>query len=151
MLTQKAKYALKAMLHLARAPQGTSTLAARIADAESVPRKFLELILLELKNEGLVRSRRGRGGGYALARPASEITFGEIIRIAGGPLAPIACASKTAYRRCEDCRDEATCETRQVMARARDAIAAVLDGTTLADAISGRDPDAVFAERQAAE
>jgi Rrf2 family protein len=136
MLSQKCKYALAAILALARAPDEALLLVGEIADSENLPRKFLEAILLELNRNGLVRSRRGRGGGYALAKPAAEITFGQVVRIMDGPLAPLSCVSVNYYRACDDCRDEQTCAIRKVMARVREAIAAELDGTTLADALS---------------
>ncbi len=136
MLSQKCKYALSAMMALARAPEDELLLVSDIAEAENLPRKFLEAILLELNRNGLVRSRRGRGGGYALAKPPAEITFGQVVRIMDGPLAPLSCVSVNYYRACDDCRDEQTCAIRRVMQRVRDAIAAELDGTTLADALS---------------
>jgi Rrf2 family protein len=134
MLSQKCKYALSALLVLARAPADQQQPVSDIAEQEQLPRKFLEAILLELNRNGLVRSRRGRGGGYALAKPADEITFGQVVRIMDGPLAPLSCVSVNYYRRCDDCRDEETCSIRRVMQRVRDAIAGELDGTTLADA-----------------
>jgi Rrf2 family protein len=137
MLTKKAKYALKAALHLARSEAGASVLIADVAVAERIPKKFLESILLTLKNRGILVSRKGRGGGYALARPADQVSFGEIVRIMDGPLAPVPCVSVTAYRACEECPSEAACEIRAVMKRVRDAISEVLDATTLADALKG--------------
>jgi Rrf2 family protein len=89
-----------------------------------------------LNRNGLVRSRRGRGGGYALAKPADLITFGQVVRIMDGPLAPLSCVSVNYYRRCDDCKDEQACEIRRVMRRVRDAIAAELDGTSLAQALA---------------
>lgn len=135
MLSQKAKYALKAMIALATEKEGNLLQAGDIAERQNVPRKFLELILLDLRKHGLVRSQRGKLGGYALAKPADAITFGQIIRIMDGPLAPIPCASLTGYRRCADCRDEKACAVRRTMREVRDAAAAILDGTTIADAI----------------
>ena len=135
MLTQKAKYALHALLYLADQPAGEPTLIADIAESQQMPRKFLELILLELKRHGLVRSMRGKHGGYTLAKPAESISFGQVVRYIEGPLALVPCASKTAYRRCEDCLSEAECPIRDTMRRARDAVARVLDNATLADAI----------------
>ncbi|HEY6000314.1 MAG TPA: Rrf2 family transcriptional regulator [bacterium] len=135
MLTKKAKYALKAALHLARRGEGEAVLIADIAETERIPKKFLESILLTMKNRGILVSRKGRGGGYALARPAGEVSFGEIVRIMDGPLAPVACVSVTAYRPCEECASEETCEVHGVMKRVRDAISEVLDATTLADAL----------------
>jgi Rrf2 family protein len=134
-LTNKAKYALKAALHLARRESEGAVLIAEIAEAERIPKKFLESILLAMKNRGLLVSRKGRGGGYALARSSELVSFGEIVRIMDGPLAPVPCVSVTAYRRCEECPSEERCEIRGVMQRARDAISAVLDSTSLADAL----------------
>ncbi len=135
MLTNKAKYALKAALLLARREALGPQLISDIAATERIPKKFLESILLTMKNRGLLLSRKGRGGGYALARPAGEVSFGEIVRIMDGPLAPVPCVSVTAYRRCEECAREERCEIRAVMKRVRDAISEVLDATTLADAV----------------
>jgi Rrf2 family protein len=134
-LTKRAKYALKAALHLARREAEGPVLISEIAAAERIPKKFLESILLTLKNRGILVSRKGRGGGYALARAPDLVTFGEIVRIMDGPLAPVPCVSVTAYRRCEECPSEKNCGIRGVMQRARDAISAVLDATSLADAL----------------
>ena len=135
MLTQRSKYALRAMLMLAAQKPGELVLAADIAKKRKVPQKFLELILLDLKKRGLLVSQRGKNGGYRLARPPSKITFGEIVRLTDGPLAPLACASLTGYQRCRDCEDEKTCTIRKTMRKVRDASAAILDHTTLADAV----------------
>jgi Rrf2 family protein len=143
MLSQKCKYALQALLVLARENSDNLLLVSDIAERENLPKKFLEAILLELNRNGLVRSRRGRGGGYALAKPADLITFGQVVRIMDGPLAPLACVSVNYYRRCDECHDEQTCEIRKVMRRVRDAIAAELDGTSLAQALAdGKIPQA---------
>ena len=132
MLSQKCKYALQALLVLARETNDELLLVSDIAEKENLPKKFLEAILLELNRNGLVRSRRGRGGGYALAKAPEAITFGQVVRIMDGPLAPLSCVSVNYYRRCDDCRDEQSCAIRKVMRRVRDAIAHELDGTTLA-------------------
>ncbi len=146
MLSQKCKYALRALIVLARAPDDELMLVGDIAEQESLPKKFLEAILLELNRNGLVRSRRGRGGGYALAKTADRITFGQVVRIMDGPLAPLSCVSVNYYRRCDDCKSEQDCEIRRVMQRVRDAIADELDGTTLAAALETPDlPAAVVA------
>lgn len=137
MLSQKAKYALRALLMLAEREPGNLVMVSEIAESENVPRKFLELILLDLKKQGILISQRGRGGGFALARSPDQITFGQVIRLMDGPIAPLPCASVTGYRRCNDCRDETTCAIRQVMRRVRDAMAEILDHTSLADAIGG--------------
>jgi Rrf2 family protein len=144
LLSQKCKYALQALLSLAREPSQGMLLVSDIAERENLPKKFLEAILLELNRNGLVRSRRGRGGGYALAKPADLITFGQVVRIIDGPLAPLSCVSVNYYRRCEDCRDEMTCDIRKVMRRVRDAIANELDGTSLQDALNGVVPKQVL-------
>ena len=135
MLSQKARYALRAMIELAR-EDGQMT-AGELADRADAPRKFLEAILLSLSREGLVASRRGKFGGYVLGRPAEAISFAEIIRLVDGPLALAPCVSRTAFRRCEDCRDLAACALREALLKARDATAAVLEGYSLADAARG--------------
>lgn len=135
MLSQKAKYALRALLMLAEQGGDAPILIADIAERQHVPRKFLEAILLELKQHGLLVSRRGKHGGYGLARPPSRISFGEVIRLIDGPLAPLPCLSRSAYRRCRDCEDERTCVIRRVFAETHAATAQLLDQTTLADAL----------------
>jgi len=136
MLSQKARYALHALIVLARHNASEPMLIADIAGEARVPRKFLEQILLDLKKRGVVRSVRGRAGGYLLGRAPNEITFAEIIRVNDGPLALAPCASVTAYQRCADCVDEKTCAIRKVLLAARDATAAVLESRTLADAVA---------------
>src|ERR1700743_3877343 len=109
MLTNKGKYGLKAMIHLAGLEPGRPALVSDIAEANEIPKKFLDTILGELRNAGFVNSKKGKGGGYTLAKPANQIRVGHIVRVLDGPLAPIQCASKTSYRRCDDCKSEATC------------------------------------------
>ncbi len=138
MLSQKTKYALRALLMLAEEGEGQMVQVADIAERQKVPKKFLELILLELKKHGLLHSRRGKNGGYALGKPASEIFFGHIVRIMDGPIAPLPCASLTGYRKCSDCPDEATCPIRRIMRRVRDAMSEILDKTSIADALTPR-------------
>jgi Rrf2 family protein len=133
MLTKKGKYGLKAMLHLAERAPGEPSLVSEIASSNNIPKKFLDTILGELRNAGFVNSKKGKGGGYTLARPAHEIRIGHVIRVLDGPLAPIQCASRTAYRRCDDCADEKRCGVRLIMLEAREAISTVLDNRTLAD------------------
>lgn len=106
-----------------------------LAREESIPVKFLEVILLDVKNKGLVGSKLGRNGGYYLTRPASAVTLGSIVRVLEGPLAPLPCASETAFRACDECQDVEHCATRIIMRRVRDAMSDVLDRTTLADLI----------------
>jgi Rrf2 family protein len=132
-LSRKARYALRALYALSAEETRGPVLIADLAEREKIPHKFLETILLELKNAGVLKSKKGKGGGYSLARSPEQITMGQVIRIIDGPLAPIPCASERAFVRCEECVDETTCGTRQVMKKVRDAIAAILDSTTLAD------------------
>ena len=135
MLTQRSRYALRAMLVLANEPLGAPPFPmSRIANEALIPRKFLEIILGELRAAGLVTSTRGKAGGFHLARPAHLISFGDIIRTIEGPLALVPCVSRTAYRRCKDCRSEADCAIRRAMLIVRDDTARILDGTSLADA-----------------
>ena len=133
MITKKAKYGLLAMIQLARAESNRPVLISTMAKQGAIPRKFLELILLELKRKGILRSKRGKGGGYSLARPPELIRLGTILRILDGPLAPLPCVSETAYERCDECKDEKTCGIRTVMKEARDSMALILDNTTLAE------------------
>jgi len=134
MLTQRSRYALRAMLFLAEQPATVPTAMNRVATGATVPRKFLELILADLRDAGFLLSTRGKMGGYRLARAPHLISLGEIIRVIEGPLALVPCVSRTAYRPCNDCKDEATCAIRLAMSRVRDETARILDGTSLADA-----------------
>ena len=140
MISQKAKYALRALVVLVKAPPETSLMISEISKAQAIPKKFLEQILLDLKHHGLVASRRGKAGGYGLLRPADTISFGEVLRIVDGPIAPLPCLSKIAYRKCEDCQEEASCEVRRVFAQVADATRAVLDRTTVGDAVGANLP-----------
>ena len=132
----KAKYGLRALVALTREYGKGPVLIADLAASESIPRKFLELILLDLKRKGLLQSKKGKGGGYNLSRPPSLISLGEVIRALDGPIALLPCVSQTAYRRCEECVDEWTCGIRQVMKEVRDATSAIFDGTTLEDLLT---------------
>ncbi|TAK14375.1 MAG: Rrf2 family transcriptional regulator [Anaerolineae bacterium] len=136
-LSKRGEYGLRAMIFLA-AHAGEESLFSigEIAERENIPERFLEQILLSLKNAGLLQSKKGAAGGYYLARPADKITLGEIERVLDGPLAPIRCVSHIAYEKC-DCPDEASCGLRMAMFDVRAAIAGVLDRTTLAD-VAGR-------------
>ncbi len=136
MLTRKTKYALRALACLARAAPGGWLSVATIAAREKLPRKFLERILLDLNRSGFVHSRKGREGGYTLAAPAHTLPIADVVRRMDGPLAPVPCVSRTAYRRCTDCGDEASCCIRPVMKRVRDAIAEVLEHTSVAELAS---------------
>lgn len=139
MLSKKAKYGIRALLYLCQQKEGTPVLIRDIAAKERLPKKFLEVILLELRSAGILHSRPGRGGGYTLNRAPKTITLGRVLRLIDGPLAPISCVSQTAYAPCKDCLDEKTCAIRAVMKQVRDATAKVLDETTLADMIEQQD------------
>ena len=134
-ISRRTQYGLKAMQALGRRYREGPVLISSLARDEAIPLKFLEAILLDLKSRGLLESRLGRKGGYLLARPPSAITIGSIIRILEGPLAPLPCASETAFKACEECVDVENCGTRIIMRRVRDAISDVLDRTTLAELI----------------
>jgi len=136
MLTKKSKYALKALIYLAKTDDLIQI--AELSEKENIPQKFLENILLELRKHGLLYSKRGKEGGYKLGKDASEITFGQIIRILDGPLAPISCVSQIAYQKCDECDDEKTCAIRRIMKMVRDETANILDGTTLKDAVKSK-------------
>jgi Rrf2 family protein len=140
MISQKAKYAFKALFYLAAQPHGAAVQIEAVAKAEEIPRKFLEHILLDLKRHGIVASRRGRAGGYVLLRTPEEMTIGGILRAVDGPIAPLPCISRTAYRRCSDCRDEKTCTVRRLFADTYSATLLLMDGTSLADAMAGGNP-----------
>jgi Rrf2 family protein len=135
MLTKKSKYALKALLYLAKNEEQLVQIS-ELSQKENIPQKFLENILLELRNHGLLYSKRGKDGGYKLGKTPDEITFGQIIRILDGPLAPIGCVSQIAYQKCDECVDEKTCNIRRVMKKVRDQTAEILDGTSLKDALN---------------
>ena len=137
-LSKRGEYGLRAMIVLATpGPDGKPCIVQirEIAEREHMPAKFLEQILLSLKNAGFLHSRMGVGGGYHLARPAAEISLGQIVRVLDGPLAPVKCVSQMAYEPC-GCPDEATCGLRLVMGEVRNAISELLDGTSLADVTS---------------
>ncbi len=131
-LTNKGKYGLKAMVHLAGTDRAKPELVADIARLNNIPKKFLDAIMGALRNAGLVQSKKGKGGGFVLSRSPADIMVGQIIRALDGPLAPIRCASQIYYQPCPDC-NERECEVRSMMCEVRDAIARVLDNRTLAE------------------
>ncbi|HWU50324.1 MAG TPA: Rrf2 family transcriptional regulator, partial [Asticcacaulis sp.] len=132
--SMKAKYALKALTYMAQ-HSTEAVRSRRIAESENIPQKFLDNILQDLRNSGFVDAKRGIFGGYFLAKPASDIRIGDIIRVIDGPLAPIRCASLSAYQKCDDCVDEAACQLRRLMADVRNAMSSVLDQRCLQDLI----------------
>jgi len=136
MLTAKGKYGLKALVHLATLQPGETTQAMEIAEAHNIPKKFLDAILGDLRNAGIVFSKKGPGGGYMLALAPSDIKIGQVIRTIDGPLAPIACASRSAYQPCPDCKSVKTCTVRLMMTKVRNTLSDVLDRLTLADMVA---------------
>ena len=136
MISQKAKYAFKALLVLAKS-QGRTVQIEEIAREDAIPRKFLEQILLELKHAGLIASRRGPTGGYTLIKDPAEISIGQVLRIVDGPIAPLPCLSRTAYRRCLDCRDESNCGVRRLFAETYSATLLFMERATLSEALKG--------------
>ena len=131
-LSKRTQYSLRALYALAREYGKGPTLISDLAEEESIPKKFLEQILLSLKGLGLVTSKKGKGGGYMLMHPPDQITIATVIRMIDGPLAPLPCASETRFRKCDECVDIETCGTRIVMKEVRDSIAEILERTTLA-------------------
>ncbi len=133
MLTNKGKYGLKALVHLAALAPGQTAQSIEIAKANNVPKKFLDAILGELRVAGMIVTRKGKHGGYMLSRPPAEIMAGAAIRALDGPLAPIACASRQSYRPCLDCGDVQFCAVRHLMTEVRDLSAKLLDATSIED------------------
>ena len=136
MISQRARYAFKAMVALARAKPGEGLQIRQLCEQEKLPRKFLEQILLTLKAAGYITSRRGRDGGYEILKAPDTIHIGPLLRTVDGPIAPLPCLSRTAYRRCEDCRDEAHCEVRIAFDKAYSLSLSALEKTTLAEVMN---------------
>src|SRR5260370_16932299 len=126
MLAQKSKYALRALLVLAKEYGQGPVLISDIAHREAIPHKFLELILLELRNHGILGSKKGKGGGYFLTRAPEAVHLGEVLRVLEGPLAPLPCAIRSGYIRCTECRDERTSVLRTVIQTIHDAPTRIL-------------------------
>jgi Rrf2 family protein len=150
-ISKRTQYGLKAVLALGKKYGKGPILIATIAEEEGIPLKFLEGILLDLKGLGLLDSKKGKRGGYLLSRPPSAVTVGSLIRMLEGPLAPLPCASETAFQPCDECEDVEACGTRIIMRQVRDAVADVLDRTTLAELIrrseaarNARTPDSLM-------
>ena len=151
MISQRSRYALKALVRLARAKPGESVPARDISQTEGIPHAFLEQIMLDLKRMKLVESKRGKEGGYMLAIEPTQITLAGILRMVDGPVAPLTCLSKTAYKRCEDCADEASCALRHIFQETHRAMLEVLEQRTLAHAIAKADISASEGGRYGAD
>ena len=143
MIAQKTRYALRSLLFLAEEQSGAPVQLSRIAETQRVPPKYLELIMLELKKAGLVKSVRGPKGGYKLSRSAEHISFGEIVRSMEGPIALVSCASVNFYAPCGDCHDEATCAIRRAFSILRDQSSQLLEGISLAEAAGWEKSDEI--------
>ncbi|MGQ0828825.1 MAG: RrF2 family transcriptional regulator [Bacteroidota bacterium] len=136
MISKKSKYAIKALLHLARNFGKGPVLIAHLSEKENIPKKFLEAILLDLRKQGILGSKIGVGGGYYLIKKPSDVVLTQVLRSLDGPIALIPCVSINFYERCDDCVDEAICGIRDVMTEVRDASLKVLTGTTLEDVLN---------------
>lgn len=138
MITQKMKYALKALTVLAdeRAGAGEPLRIEEIARRSETPKRFLEHILLEIRNAGIIASTRGRSGGYVLIKEPSAVPLSGLLRMIDGPIAPLPCLSRRAYQRCEDCVDEASCRIRKVFAEVFWSYLLLIDSMTLADIVA---------------
>jgi Rrf2 family protein len=135
MLSQRTRYTIRALLHLAdRYGEGPVQLS-EIAEAQKIPSKFLTVMLSNMRRAGLVETMRGREGGYWLAKPPGEISYGEIVRLTRGSLGLLPCASRLAYEQCTNCISEDKCRLHRVMLMVRDETARILDGLTLADPV----------------
>ncbi|MCE6988946.1 Rrf2 family transcriptional regulator [Dyadobacter sp. CY323] len=143
MISKKAKYALKALKVLAEQYGKGPVLISYIAEKERIPKKFLEAILLDLRNNGVLQSQKGKGGGYLLRVPPGEVNFSKVLRIIDGPIAPALCVSMFFYGRCDDCKDEESCSLRSVLEKWRDANLAVLDRTTLNDLLEAENANRI--------
>jgi Rrf2 family protein len=135
MLSMKAKYAIRAMIYLSTRCRSTSVVVSEIAEAEFIPRKFLEAILVDLRNERLVSSRMGKKGGYTLAQPSDTISLARVIRAIDGSIAPVPCVDRLSFEPCRDCPDVKTCVVRRVMSQVFEAQQQILEQTSLADMV----------------
>lgn len=134
MISKKTKYALNALVYLANHCDNPEPIQiSRIAESENIPRKFLEAILLDLKNAGMLSSRKGKTGGYYLHKSPDEINIADVMRLFDGPIALLPCVTHTYYERCEECKDEATCGIRSVFLDVRNETVNILKKATLTD------------------
>lgn len=141
MITKKSKYAYKAMLVLVDEYGRGPVLISTISERANIPKKFLEVILLELRNAGYVDSKKGKGGGYYLKVPPSQISLAKVFRTIEGPIAPVACVSLNFYEKCSDCDSEITCRFRKLMEKLRDANLSVLEANSFSDLARIHEPD----------
>ncbi|HEY9047139.1 MAG TPA: Rrf2 family transcriptional regulator [Ohtaekwangia sp.] len=135
MLSKKCQYALHALLYLAELDKGTSVTIGEIAETKKIPKKFLEVILLDLKNSGILGSKKGKGGGYYLKQSADTIRIIEVIRLIDGAVAMLPCVSLNFYASCGMCSDEQTCSINRLFGQVRDETLKILSGNTLSDLV----------------
>ena len=147
LISKKSTYGIKALMNMTRNSERGQVLISELAREENIPKKFLEAILLALKNGGVLTSRIGKGGGYSLALSPKGVTIGRIIRILEGDFAPVSCLSETNYAKCDECEDEASCGIRLVLADVQRAMNSVLDTVTLSEMVE-RSEAALQAGRQ---
>ncbi len=141
MLSRKTKYGLKALSYLARENSKDPVQIIVISEAENISQKFLESILLILRKATILQSKKGKGGGYFLAKPAEEITIASILRVLEGPIAMVPCVSLNFYEKCDDCPDEEACSVHRLMLQVRDTNLGIFENTTLADLIATKPKD----------
>lgn len=135
MITKKTKYAINALVYLAKRHDQEPVLIRDIAESENIPQKFLEAILVDLKNAGILSSKKGKGGGYRLLKKPEEVNLAMIMRLFDGPIALLPCVTYMYYERCEECKDEETCGIRSVIKEVRDETVKILKNATLAEII----------------
>lgn len=133
MLSKRTKYGLKALIYIAKQDMSVPVLISDISVNESIPKKFLEAILLDLKKFGILGSKKGKGGGYYLMKTPSDITVATLLRVLDGPIAMLPCVSLNFYQKCDDCKDEKACELNHFLAQVRDNTLNLLQHKTLAD------------------
>jgi hypothetical protein len=133
MLSKKAKYGLKALEYIAKQGDERPIHTSEISLAESIPRKFLETILLDLKHDGILKSKQGKNGGYLLLIPPSDVTIGRVVRLFDGPIALLPCVSSNYYEPCDDCENEAVCGLKNIFSEVREATGSILDKLSLND------------------
>ena len=139
MLSKKTKYGLKALSYLAKQEPNVPVLISDISESENISKKFLESILLILKKNGILASKKGKGGGYYLLKPAEEIKISTIIRVLEGPIAMLPCVSLNYYEQCDDCKTEEACSLNRLMVEVRDSTLKILENKTLANFHCGED------------
>ena len=133
MLSKKTKYGLKALSYISKRELGTPILISEISEEKNIPRKFLEAILLQLKNSGFLGSKKGKGGGYYLLKDPENITLASLIRVLEGPIAMLPCVSLNFYEKCEDCISEEVCSLNSLMSEVRDSTLGILESKKLSD------------------